>query len=89
MTEEDRLSLIIEATVGTMVLATGWIVKRGHLELAIEMRDDFMKEWEFPAAVWNAGVAALAAGAKGEEDQYFAPLLIDGGLGDFDFIIVL
>jgi hypothetical protein len=33
-----------------------WMVRRGYEDVAREMRDEFLREWEFPTEWWNDAV---------------------------------
>lgn len=61
----------ITAVVKTTVTDTTWLSRRGYLDLAHEMRDEFMREWEVPTEVWNDAVDELIdyVSRKGETPE--------------------
>lgn len=36
-----------------------WLARRGYPDLALEMRDDFLRGWQVEAATWNAACETL------------------------------
>lgn len=64
----------VEATIQTTIAAVAWLWRRDD-KLAIEMRDEFMREWEIPVDAWNAGVDRLVDYAlrKGDGPAPHAP----------------
>jgi len=70
-----------QITVNSTIACCAWLVKKGHVELAREMRDEFLQEWEFPASIWNSEVEHLAdyARRKAEDErseEHFRILLL-------------
>jgi hypothetical protein len=55
----ERIDTSIEATIAATITCCTWLVRRGHADLAHDMRDEFCREWEVPAQMWNDEVANL------------------------------
>lgn len=68
MTAFPDLTPDIEASIGSTVTCAAWLARRGEFELAVDMRREFMAEWDCPAEVWNERVDVLIdyAERKGE-----------------------
>lgn len=49
----------IEATINATVTSAAWIARKGHQELAIEMRDEFCVEWCVAPQEWNKRIDDL------------------------------
>lgn len=47
---------MIGADLDFMVASTTWLVRKGHQNLAIEMRDEFIIEWCVQPQDWNSHV---------------------------------
>jgi len=55
----------IQATVSCAM----WLVRRGHPELAMQMREEFMRQWGISAEEWDAVVDELTSCAESQGDQ--------------------
>ena len=49
----------IEFRILAVVSSAAWLVRKHHLGLAREMRDEFMREWEVSPKTWNASLDSL------------------------------
>jgi len=49
----------VEAQIAASVTCSTWLVGKGHTELALEHRDEFLKEWYLDKEHWNAKVDEL------------------------------
>jgi hypothetical protein len=58
----------VDMLVSTSVTWCHAVLRRGHDDLARELRDDFLREWDVPDALWNDHVDSLIdyAERKGE-----------------------
>lgn len=56
---EPYLSPDIEATLSQCVTDCTWLSRRGYIDLALELRTEFMREWEFSPMHWNDAVNTL------------------------------
>ena len=48
----------MEAVLQTAISFTAWVWRRND-QMEIEMRDEFMRDWEITPTIWNNEVAVL------------------------------
>lgn len=49
----------IEAHIAASVTCATWLSRAGHLDLALEFREEFLREWYLDASHWNTKIDEL------------------------------
>jgi len=57
--QSETIGQDIYDTIRTNITCCAWLVRRGHPDLGLAMRDEFCAEWEITYDLWNDCLADL------------------------------